>query len=669
VRSFVQFNAMDIILQAIRDAAPGTIVLVTIDHKQKVLQIEYREAQTAYFGKKGFSVCGSMYTFKDGDKVTIQFRDYVMEGYASQDNIQVAAMIEEILKDLGSRFPDLKEVIFRSDNASCFSSQMLIPYINNMNQVRVQDNEVPLTRWIYFEAGTGKTALDGHFSYLNVKIKSFVQAGNDVTTPAQLFDALSFDGGIANSSVVLLNLSKLKSTVNTGIVYTTDTSRTRKFKAGANCGSRATHDIHWTREGEVRIELNSLVTPGETIAAGKLAKWKSSPVDGEVVSIFTSTKKARSRPSRVNDDTEEPVTPFTSRPTTRSLLAAGTPAPAPEILATPEELKASVLKLALLNVSTVNVTQSLTATTTETVQTRFVMEWLEKGWGQAKNNKQEKYSKETADYLAKKYKDGLGKKNKAFRWSPQETLHEFQKLHARDWKLKLSLTVQRIKVFFSKTPPKTTGEEVLIQVEEELAEGINEEIVQQEEEVDDEDMDDSFNRERNDRILLHLKKFNDLIGSVKKSDDDEDVVDKRVKIDFSLTYSTGERIVGKYKHKWYLGSVISFPSGGVQVRLDDALNKLFVINQVDRIVATKGALEGSPWNEGDTVLAMYQGMEYGRLQSNEVQQEWWEGRIVAVKKDEHGRHHYEVFFPDDETTYDLYGEYILPYIVDDEVVE
>lgn len=80
-------------------------------------------------------------------------------------------------------------------------------------------------------------------------------------------------------------------------------------------------------------------------------------------------------------------------------------------------------------------------------------------------------------------------------------------------------------------------------------------------------------------------------------------------------------------------------------------------------------MEGTPWKQGDSVLAMYRGFLYGHLHTNEVQKEWWEGRISVVKKDKQGRHLYEVFFPEDETTYDLYGEYILPYIVDDEVIE
>lgn len=66
-----------------------------------------------------------------------------------------------------------------------------------------------------------------------------------------------------------------------------------------------------------------------------------------------------------------------------------------------------------------------------------------------------------------------------------------------------------------------------------------------------------------------------MIDSV-KNNGNEEVVDKRLKVDFSLTYLTGERIVGKYKHKWYLGTVISFPSGGVHVRFDDTQSKLFL---------------------------------------------------------------------------------------------
>eukprot|EP00957_Ditylum_brightwellii_P007135 542022-Ditylum_brightwellii.AAC.1 len=72
-------------------------VLMVIDHKQKVLQIKYREGQVEYYGEKGLSVLGAMIvTWKtNGFKYT--FIDCVFKGYTGQDNIQVAAALEVLI--------------------------------------------------------------------------------------------------------------------------------------------------------------------------------------------------------------------------------------------------------------------------------------------------------------------------------------------------------------------------------------------------------------------------------------------------------------------------------------------------------------------------------------------------------------------------------------------
>ena len=82
-----------------------------MDHKQKILQMKYREGQVEYYGKKGMSMLGTMIvqwvtrTIKvkeDGVEVQkevggfqYKFVDYIFKGYAGQDHTQVAAAIQK----------------------------------------------------------------------------------------------------------------------------------------------------------------------------------------------------------------------------------------------------------------------------------------------------------------------------------------------------------------------------------------------------------------------------------------------------------------------------------------------------------------------------------------------------------------------------------------------
>ena len=55
----------------------------------------------------------------------------------------------------------------------------LIPFIFNMKSCKKKKLPV-ISRWIFTEAQTGKRKLVEYFSFLNVKLKSFVKDDNDI---------------------------------------------------------------------------------------------------------------------------------------------------------------------------------------------------------------------------------------------------------------------------------------------------------------------------------------------------------------------------------------------------------------------------------------------------------------------------------------------------------
>ena len=141
-----------------------------------------------------------------GEGYEYSFLDLIMQDRTAQDTIQVASAIEIIVKKVQEEYSEIKEIIFQSDNASCFSSLDLIPFIYNLNKKAIHDKTMPLiSKWIFTEAQTGRGRLDTHFSFVN----SYVADGNDIATENDIFKAMQFNGGIAGCDVLLLNLSKL----------------------------------------------------------------------------------------------------------------------------------------------------------------------------------------------------------------------------------------------------------------------------------------------------------------------------------------------------------------------------------------------------------------------------------------------------------------------------
>ena len=115
LRARVQFHAIRNIKQKLRN--DPSKVLIVMDHKQKILQMKYREGQVEYYGKKGMSMLGTMIVQWSSEKkgFVYRFENYAFKGYAGQDNVQVAAAIQQTVKEVETNYPEIREIIFQSD--------------------------------------------------------------------------------------------------------------------------------------------------------------------------------------------------------------------------------------------------------------------------------------------------------------------------------------------------------------------------------------------------------------------------------------------------------------------------------------------------------------------------------------------------------------------------
>ncbi len=226
--------------------------VIIIDHKQKILARRLKESQMQYYAKRGLSLLGAMIILgvdedddieQHTDDIIIQpededcpsastwsmqigqhekaaekakakvrrrrhhFVDIVPQNTAEQKACITCACLEALLEYVAKHFPHIKFVQFGSDNAGPFSAQTLAPFFYLLN---IRKDLPKVIGWTFSEAQSGKTMLDCHFAYLNIWIDAWVREGkgkNILMDSETLFQALAHDGGVKNSSAILVKLN------------------------------------------------------------------------------------------------------------------------------------------------------------------------------------------------------------------------------------------------------------------------------------------------------------------------------------------------------------------------------------------------------------------------------------------------------------------------------
>ncbi|KAE9029485.1 hypothetical protein PR001_g11501 [Phytophthora rubi] len=139
-------------------------------------------------------------TGADGVGVSLHFVDMIVNN-GTQDLFQVISCMEALIIHLHEAFPEATGLVPVSDNASVFASGEWIPWVIKLTR---KYPHLRVSRYMNTEAQTGRDMLDAHFSFLNRKVSAFVTKDNAVQTPVELFSALTDDGGVANTTTLLV---------------------------------------------------------------------------------------------------------------------------------------------------------------------------------------------------------------------------------------------------------------------------------------------------------------------------------------------------------------------------------------------------------------------------------------------------------------------------------
>jgi hypothetical protein len=189
-----------------------TYVHLTMDWKMKQLSMCWRESQTHFFGKKGIAHMGLMATYlKSKEELEEEIRHGVtnptktrtifldlLSDDSSETGFLSAKCLEIALLKLKRKVNRLAIGTISTDGAGCFSGTAFfsfLPFAGALTGIKI-------VLHIVTEVGCGKSAADGHFSYIRhflIKNVANGQGRADFDNGRTAAQVLCLNGGIANS--------------------------------------------------------------------------------------------------------------------------------------------------------------------------------------------------------------------------------------------------------------------------------------------------------------------------------------------------------------------------------------------------------------------------------------------------------------------------------------
>ena len=262
------------------------------------------------------------------------------------------------------------------------------------------------------EAQTGKSRLDTHFSYVNTQLKSYVEDDNNILTEEDIVKAISFRGGIAGTTAVLVDATSIghEKAIN------------EKFKV-VKTGSRSTHEIRWLND-RVKVIESSGISKEEEILKPILDNFSNNDLSVIREEQFRSEKAALWVKEGGSSDATAPVK---GRSTKKAAYDAA--------------------------LQRFGVTQKAPANDDEVEIGPIADGLLPKGWAAYPGNSKFDLNSECLQKLYDLHARGKGKENKSKRVTAERALSILvDDVIRHDWEQRLTLTVPKIKTFFQKTP-------------------------------------------------------------------------------------------------------------------------------------------------------------------------------------------------------------------------
>lgn len=183
-------------LNILQDLSP-TSVLVVLGWAMKFLPRKYRESQSDWYGKKGISWHIAVAITKGECHLEILTFVHVFQN-CTQDSYSVMAIVDDVVSQLKTERPDLKNVFLRQDNAGCYHSAF-----NLLAMKEIAKKHKVQLRVDFSDPQGGKGSCDRKAATIKNHIKAYVNSGKDVENADQMKSAIESSNGVHGVRVML----------------------------------------------------------------------------------------------------------------------------------------------------------------------------------------------------------------------------------------------------------------------------------------------------------------------------------------------------------------------------------------------------------------------------------------------------------------------------------
>lgn len=174
-------------------------VLLVQDWAMKFLPRQYRESQSEWFAKKGFSWHITVAIRKKENEIETQAFVHVVE-QCNQDSPCVVMLMEHVLATLKKENPEINHAFYRQDNAGCYHAASTILACKDISK----RTGVCVQRLDFSDPQGGKGPCDRFAATMKNHVGAFVNEGNDVSTTTQFQEALTSHGGVPGARVTMI---------------------------------------------------------------------------------------------------------------------------------------------------------------------------------------------------------------------------------------------------------------------------------------------------------------------------------------------------------------------------------------------------------------------------------------------------------------------------------
>jgi hypothetical protein len=162
--------------------------LVVMDWAMKFLQLRHREKQTEWYGKRGISWHVSSLILKDSkenENVSVSTFAHLIDA-CTQDWFAVCSIFEDLLTTIQRKYPHIKKVYLRSDEAGCYHNNMLLAALKDVGK----RTKIDVVRYDYSEPQFGKDICDRILCPMKLAIRNYCNEGHDILRAEDMREAL-----------------------------------------------------------------------------------------------------------------------------------------------------------------------------------------------------------------------------------------------------------------------------------------------------------------------------------------------------------------------------------------------------------------------------------------------------------------------------------------------